>query len=844
MKLDDSAAAEAFAKLAQGEEPSSKAERGNSNDNGGSTLAVEATAQDDGGVTALMLACDKGKPIVSKALLQAGADPWRSMWGTGNRPAHFAAGCHASSAGAVACLEALALCADHRSKGSKKVEKRKGAGVPPATASTNASADASVADASGAKITEAAVRDDATTAATAGEAKTGPGGRGTLVNVPGFEASFNGATGGSGDLASALTAAGVQVDYSTLQNVQGSSPSSNNAVKPKASAAQDKHPHAETGANNNGMAGKSEQQCETEEKPRGCLFVGADALNGHGDTPLMVAVAGGQIATATWLIGRMALDHQRASDNDVATAAAAAAAGVAPDAATPSSSSKSSSSKLRAPAANEATIPASPWLDALNFSGDSALSLAATHADPAVVDLLLQSGANPYCMKKATPASNATGSKSRKGKAGKSNNSVEGLTDGLTPKGADLVGSMLQELQSGQTSTNDDGSSSGSVTSSEVPARDALAAAEWAVEASAGSPPAVQAAAARCVELIGAARAAVGTAADALAMETALEAEKEMSGSRGNGNPPKSKSSKSKKAKKKGAAGKRAPSVDSSKQLSVNENDDEDDDDNDVEPADRNVAEQTTKMTVAREELTPCESASSMGDDVSEWIAPRSHAKAHKKGAPQPPTVAKAAEPSNQSEAATNQTINMQPSASETRGEVTQSPTIPLSGAKDAERSAFDALVAKACFGRKSRSSSLGNNDEGNGNDDDDVSALVATLGLSPADLWLDDPRALALQLSPTQLSCAGQLLAERVAAVQDARVIQARMAALAEARNEALNEAELHRSGVKEDEDHRHAALAVEPTSTPAPPADKCMIKEVVACAPWLNAPAAEPVD
>jgi len=825
VKLDDSAAAEAFAKLAYEEESSSKADSANSNasgsvNTGAHSLAVAATAQDDGGVTALMLACDKGKPVVSKALLDAGADPWRSMWGTGNRPAHFAAGCHASSVGAVACLEALALCADNQNKASKKGE-RKSKGVPaapsasvppslltPATATTTALGGALEVGESDRMTSEKAGQDNTTTvavketAAGAG-AKAGLGGRGTLVNVPGFEASFSGASAGSGDLASALAAAGVQVDYSTLQNVQA--PPSDDAVLPKASAAPANKPQVEG------------EKLQEENKPRGSLFMGADALNGHGDTPLMVAVAGGQLATATWLVTRMALESKLGSDT-------------------------------------QANL--SPWLDLLNFSGDSALSLAATHADPAAVDLLLKSGANSYCAKKA-PAPATNGSKGRKGGAGKSSSAVEGLTDGLTPKGAELVGSMLQELKSGQVSKQGEGSgtSSGSA-SPDVPARDALAAAEWAVKASAGSPQAVQAAAARCVELIRGARAAADAAADAIALEAALEAEKEMSS--GSGSQQKSKSNKGKKGKKKGAAGKRASSVESTKELDVIGNDDEegDGDEDEEKPKHNVVVEPATKAeVVTREEFTLRETASLHGDDLSGWIAPRSNGKANKKGVRQSSMDAKSPAQLSEPKAATKQASNMTSSSPSVHRASQFPPTQSTGEANAAERSAFDSLVAKACFGRKSRSGSLqdsnngSNDDDDNNDDDDDVAALVATLGLTPSDLWLEDPRALALQLSPTQLSCASQLLAERVAAVQDARVIQARMAALAEARNEALNEAEVRQSSVEEeaeDTDHRVDAV-VEPTtpvSAPVEQSSKEGVKEVAAYAPWLNAPPAEPVD
>ena len=49
-----------------------------------SALFMRAAA--DGAVTALMLACDKGKAKVTAALLRHGADPFKPMQYTGNRP--------------------------------------------------------------------------------------------------------------------------------------------------------------------------------------------------------------------------------------------------------------------------------------------------------------------------------------------------------------------------------------------------------------------------------------------------------------------------------------------------------------------------------------------------------------------------------------------------------------------------------------------------------------------------------------------------------------------------------------------------------------------------------------
>ena len=52
------------------------------------SLAKEA---DEGGVTALMMACDKGRAGAVRHLLGLGADPWRRMMHTGNQAVHFAA---------------------------------------------------------------------------------------------------------------------------------------------------------------------------------------------------------------------------------------------------------------------------------------------------------------------------------------------------------------------------------------------------------------------------------------------------------------------------------------------------------------------------------------------------------------------------------------------------------------------------------------------------------------------------------------------------------------------------------------------------------------------------------
>mmetsp|Transcript_42316 Transcript_42316/g.71982 ORF Transcript_42316/g.71982 Transcript_42316/m.71982 type:complete len:422 (-) Transcript_42316:199-1464(-) len=59
----------------------------------------------------------------------------------------------------------------------------------------------------------------------------------------------------------------------------------------------------------------------------------------------------------------------------------------------------------------------------------------------------------------------------------------------------------------------------------------------------------------------------------------------------------------------------------------------------------------------------------------------------------------------------------------------------------------------------------------------------VSALGLE-LDMLLLGPQALALALSPSQVEALGKFLANRIAAVQDARVLQARVAAMNEARN------------------------------------------------------------
>ena len=62
-----------------------------------------AQMRDEGGVTALMLACDKGLPLTIKALLNSGgSDCFASEQRTGNSASHFA-----SHSGCVECLRAL-----------------------------------------------------------------------------------------------------------------------------------------------------------------------------------------------------------------------------------------------------------------------------------------------------------------------------------------------------------------------------------------------------------------------------------------------------------------------------------------------------------------------------------------------------------------------------------------------------------------------------------------------------------------------------------------------------------------------------------------------------------------
>jgi hypothetical protein len=222
------------------------------------------------------------------------------------------------------------------------------------------------------------------------------------------------------------------------------------------------------------------------------------------------------------------------------------------------------------------------------------------------------------------------------------------------------------------------------------------------------------------------------------------------------------------------------------------------------------------KEAAVRASPVAAEAFSARGNDLGGWLAPKQHGKA--KGARQPSPAATRPPQLHQAKAflASAQASDA-PRLSAAVGEEAASAAAAAAGA---ERAAFDRLVAKACFG--------GSDDSG------DAAALVATLGLTPAALWLEDPRALALHLSPSQLACAGQLLAARVAAVQDARVLQARVAALTEARNEALNQAEANQT----------AALAA-PALTLTPTSTKELPREMAGSAPWLHAlEEAEPVD
>jgi ankyrin repeat protein len=585
-------------------------------------------------------------------------------------------------------------------------------------------------------------------------------GRGALVAVPSFEASFSGTLSGPGDLAAALAAAGVPIDRSTLQTV---------------------------GAAGQTAADEDKSEGKDESGAVGSLFLGPGALNGHGDTPLMVAVAGGQLSAAAWLVTRMAHESRVAS-------AAASRLG------TPTGATRA-----LAKAAAEAA-----WLDAVNVSGDSALSLAATHADAAMADLLLKAGASPYPTHTAAPVAKVSARGPPKSVAA----SVEGFTEGLTPKGADLVGSMLQELQSGSKSTQRQGGSSSNAAAvpAAVPARDPLAAAEWAVAASAGSPAAVQAAAARCVALVLASRADVAAAADALAAEAADGVA---------GSSQQAKGSKAKRGKKKGAAARSAPSaeaVEGPERNAAVEGEEEEDEPEGSDAVEEARPPRAAKEAAVRASPVAAEAFSAHGNDLGGWLAPKQHGKA--KGARQPSPVATPPPQLHQTKALLAAAhASDAPRLPAAVGEEAASAAAAAAGA---ERAAFDRLVAKACFG-------------GSASDDSgDAAALVATLGLTPAALWLEDPRALALHLSPSQLACAGQLLAARVAAVQDARVLQARVAALTEARNEALNQAEANQT----------AALAA-PALTLTPTSTKELPREMAGSAPWLHAlEEAEPVD
>jgi hypothetical protein len=317
------------------------------------------------------------------------------------------------------------------------------------------------------------------------------------------------------------------------------------------------------------------------------------------------------------------------------------------------------------------------------------------------------------------------------------------------------------------------------------------------------------------VALVLASRADVAAAADALAAEAADVVA---------GSSQKAKGSKAKKGKKKGAAARSAPSaeaVDGPERNAAVEGEEEEEEEEEEKPEGTDAVEEARPPRAAKEAAVraspaAAEAFSARGNDLGGWLAPKQHGKA--KGARQPSPAATPPPQLHQSKAflASAQASDA-PRLSAAVGEEAASAAAAAAGA---ERAAFDRLVAKACFG--------GSDDSG------DAAALVATLGLTPAALWLEDPRALALHLSPSQLACAGQLLAARVAAVQDARVLQARVAALTEARNEALNQAEANQT----------AALAA-PALTLTPTSTKELPREMAGSAPWLHAlEEAEPVD
>ena len=155
-----------------------------------------ATSAADGGVTALMIACDKAKPLAAAALLRFGADPRRPMLHTGNLPAHFAAG-----SGSVECLELLSDATAQRDLVDHEQQQQQQQQQQTLSPSTCAPAGFGCAVASGV----GGGGDVSSSSSSSGGGK--------MAAVPGFSVGFS---GGGDDMLAALQSAGGRLSFLPL----------------------------------------------------------------------------------------------------------------------------------------------------------------------------------------------------------------------------------------------------------------------------------------------------------------------------------------------------------------------------------------------------------------------------------------------------------------------------------------------------------------------------------------------------------------------------------------------------------------------------------------------------